>query len=113
MAEYIDREALIKSAEKQRVVIKDGTSVAEAMRIQGKAFRKCVETVPTADVVEVRHGYWIHEPPYIAPNGKYLKASECSNCHAIFVSNGNEPYSDHPYCCECGAKMYGERKEQG
>lgn len=71
------------------------------------------EQTPTADVVEVRHGEWIHEPPYIAPNGKYLKASECSNCHAVFVSNGNEPYSDHPYCCECGAKMDGERKEQG
>lgn len=69
--------------------------------------------VPAADVVAIMHGEWIHEPPYTALNGKYLKASECSNCHAVFVSNGNEPYSDHPYCCECGAKMDGERKEQG
>jgi hypothetical protein len=75
-------------------------------------YKKCVHFKPSADVVEVRHAYWIHEPPYIAPNGKYLKASECSNCHALFVSNGNEPYSDHPYCCECGAKMDGERTEQ-
>lgn len=64
-----------------------------------------LKEAPTADVVEVKHGKWIHEPPYKAPNGQYLKASECSNCHAFFVSNGNEPYSDHPYCCECGAKM--------
>lgn len=49
--EYIEREALIRYAEKQEVIIKDGTSVSDAMRIQGNAFRRCVETCPTADVV--------------------------------------------------------------
>ena len=53
MAEYIDREALIRYAEKQEVIIKDGTSIADAMSIQGNVFRRCVETCPAADVVEV------------------------------------------------------------
>ena len=49
--EYIEREALIRYTEKQEVIIKDGTSIADAMRIQGNVFRRCVETCPTADVV--------------------------------------------------------------
>lgn len=51
MDEYIERRALIRYAEKQKIIIKDGTSAAEAVRIQGNAFRRCVETCPTAEVV--------------------------------------------------------------
>ena len=69
---------------------------------------KHLSDIPTADVAEVKHGEWIHEPPYYAPNGKFLKGSECSNCHSVFISDGNEPYSDHPWCCECGARMDGK-----
>ena len=50
-------------------------------------------------------GYWINIPPYRAISGDYNKAQECPKCHAFFVSNGNEPYSNHPYCCECGARL--------
>jgi hypothetical protein len=66
-----------------------------------------LRTAPSADVTEVVHGYWIDTPPYHALNGSYNKAQECSVCHAFFVSPGNTPYSNHPYCCECGAKMDG------
>ena len=89
--EYIERGALLTELERFPHLERSAGCV--------------IRSAPAADVVEVRHGKWIHEPPYIAPNGKYLKASECSNCYAFFVSDGNEPYSDHPYCCECGAKM--------
>lgn len=53
------------------------------------------------------HGQWINIAPYYASNGSYNKAQECSVCHAFFVSPGNTPYSNHPYCCECGARMDG------
>ena len=72
------------------------------------AFNHFIQNLPIADVAEVKHGEWIHEPPYYAPNGKFLKGSECSNCHSIFISDGNEPYSDYPWCCECGARMDGK-----
>ena len=62
---------------------------------------------PTADAEPVRHGKWLNEPPYTA-GGKYLKGQECSICHSYFVSDGNKPYSNHPYCPQCGAKMDGE-----
>lgn len=54
---------------------------------------------------EVVHGYWINTPPYTASNGEYNKAQECSVCNAYFVSSGYTKYFNHPYCCECGAKM--------
>ena len=66
-----------------------------------------LDAIPVADVQIVRHGKWINEPPYKAMDGTYKKGQECSNCHAYFVSDGNTPYSNHPYCCECGAKMDG------
>jgi hypothetical protein len=69
---------------------------------------KCIDklgNMPAADVREVVHAKWINTEPYTTINGKYLKAQECSNCYAFFVSNGNEPYSNHPYCCKCGATM--------
>lgn len=56
-------------------------------------------------VAPIVHGRWINTPPYHALNGSYNKGQECSVCHAFFVSPGSTPYSNHPYCCECGAKM--------
>ena len=98
MAEYIEREAALKELNKNSITKKityaDGVSIFDT-----------IKNIPTADVVEVKHGYWINTPPYIAMNGAYNKAQECSVCSAFFVSDGNTPYSNHPYCCECGAKM--------
>lgn len=71
-----------------------------------------LDEAPAADVVEVKHGKWINESPYYALDGRYLKAQECSICHSVFVSDGNTPYSNHPYCCECGAKMDGGTNEE-
>lgn len=67
-------------------------------------------TAPTADVAPVVHGYWINTPPYRAVNGSYKKGQECSVCNAYYVSDGNTPYSNHPYCAECGAMMDGETR---
>ena len=62
---------------------------------------------PTIESEPVKHGKWINEPPYISATGEYLKGQECSICHSYFVSDGNKPYSNHPYCCECGTRMDG------
>ena len=66
-----------------------------------------VRVAPAADVVEVKHGHWINTPPYYALNGSWNKGQECSVCHAFYVSPGSTPYSNHPYCAECGSKMDG------
>ena len=60
---------------------------------------------PTADVVEVRHGEWrvkdLNNPLY-----ESKKAPHCSECEYM-------SFIRHDYCPNCGAKMYGERKDDG
>jgi hypothetical protein len=64
-----------------------------------------IDCVPTADVVEVRHGEWVEQ---IRDYGKYLvtEGYKCSICGFELTDN------DYKYCHDCGAKMDGERKEQ-
>ena len=92
--EYIERNALIAEYDRVHIGPPGGA-------------RKLMEDAPTADVAEVKHGEWKNVPPYRAWSGEYLKGQECSVCHSFFISEGNTPYSNHPYCCECGAKMDG------
>ena len=56
--------------------------------------------IGTADVVEVRHGEW--------QQARYTEASLyiCSECD-------KPEYKEHRYCPHCGAKMDGERKDEG
>lgn len=112
MAEYIDRDKL---RELLLNIEKDLIKENGYYDIFTKGFGDCVwqvENFPAADVVEIKHGYWINEPPYRTIDGRYLKAQVCSSCDAYFVSDANKPYSNHPYCSECGAKMDGEYNEK-
>ena len=58
-----------------------------------------IDEAPTVDAVEVVHGRWIDEYPYV----------RCSECNAEWVNcrTDNEP-SLFYYCPNCGAKMDGE-----
>lgn len=47
-----------------------------------------IDTIPAADVAEVRHGRWI----------KYKHFDECSECYAMTILR-------HNYCPNCGALM--------
>ena len=62
------------------------------------AFESDIDEMPTADVVEVRHGYVIehkgHEDEYYC---------ECSVCKTHEIS------LDDNYCPNCGAKMDGTK----
>ena len=62
-----------------------------------------LEEVPTADVVEVKHGEWIAVPSSDMSTGKAYKCSECGK----FRFGVRLP----SYCQECGAKMDGRRTE--
>lgn len=60
---------------------------------------------PTADVVEVKHGEWV----YWQPNGTN-HLWRCSVCGGA-ISTPMKFVADHiKYCEHCGAKMDGERK---
>ena len=69
------------------------------------AYRYDINEVPTADVVEVRHGEWIvitEERDTIFGKAK-LQHKECSVCGYPMGVCGSI------YCGNCGAKMDGER----
>lgn len=57
------------------------------------------------NIEERKHGTWIAVPSSDMSTGKAYKCSECGK----FRFGSRLP----PYCQECGAKMDGERKEQG
>ena len=63
-----------------------------------------MKKIPSAKVVEVKHGKWKQGVPYI-----------CSVCGkpAPEEKNTSERYScwASPYCPHCGAKMDGKRKK--
>ncbi len=61
----------------------------------------CKYYIPTADVVEVKHGYWIKGKRI----GINVPQYTCSKC-------GKWEDAEFPYC-NCGAKMDGTPKERG
>lgn len=62
-----------------------------------KATEDMIQALPTADVVEVKHGHWLNIG---------FEEYWCSVCDAngedVLVKRGNP---DHKYCPHCGAKM--------
>lgn len=82
MAEYIEREALMKYADTQP---------------GGLISNKSIQFFQAADVAPVRHGRWIDVREYC---GDYM----CSNCETLYGTN------KFNYCPNCGAKMDSELK---
>ena len=82
---------------------------------QDKNFIKVVEAVledtPTADVEEVRHGYWKIEDDI---SNKHTQMLVCSVCgRKVFnVENPSKAIEYRPYC-HCGSCMDGAPKERG
>ena len=100
MPEYIEREAVVKRLEEAKEWCKKHLA-------EGKFREGCIAAldderfnlthgtaIPTADVVEVRHGEWIKEEDYL------YKCSLCGD--KAFLRLGGNPCN---YCPNCGAKM--------
>ena len=101
MAEYIEREALMRR-------IKE-IHCAECDSYHGVRCRACwvddtldyIDSEPAADVAPVRHGRWIDAYPDIEPHPMFMYGicSECGFEQGIFKYLS--------YCPNCGAKMDG------
>jgi hypothetical protein len=93
MAEYIEREALLKDIEESVVfTVKKGQS---SLEIRGaNKITDRIKSAPTVDVVKVKHGYWKDNN-----NGTFT----CSVC-------GGKA-SKMNWCGHCGAKMDGDKNE--
>lgn len=79
--------------------IKFGGDVGKHAVLLFETMRNKLDTIPAADVVEVKHGRWI-DTGYHGYSKKPI--FQCSECHGevedYFIKN-------HKFCLHCGAKM--------
>lgn len=98
MAEYIEREAVIKLAERNKAV---SQALADIVDI-----REIVNDVPYADVQPVVHAKWFLDED---SSSEEEKCYRCSNCKAVLEEDYK--WHVHNYCYHCGAKMDGGAKK--
>ena len=109
MKRYIDADALIKDIEHCSYETwgkgVNPTWWAQSVRVKDNIVN-LIKEAPTADVVEVRHGYWIErieKPSWLEDDVEvYYDCSECGTSHWSIMP---------PYCPECGAKMDGGKED--
>lgn len=98
MDDYISRKVAIQASE---LVIDRDTSGENAVVNAMTAWKEYIKGLPSEDVQPVRHGRW--EIYQLAELGRAWTV-QCSVCHAIGF------HGKTPYCCECGARMDGEKE---
>jgi hypothetical protein len=102
MAEYIEREALLKDIEESVVFsVRSGQPSAE-IRGANKITDR-IKSAPAADVVEVRHGEWDWYPDRMD-----RQELLCTNCEEPAPYNEDGERARTSYCPNCGAKMDGK-----
>lgn len=113
MAEYIEREKAFKLIKEQK---EKETGAYSKGRNKGLIIAGSIinnkEVLPTADVVEVKHGEWIQEwelEKGFEDNDEipYIK---CSLCGHMEWGIDKERDITPNYCSDCGAKMDGGNK---
>ena len=105
MADYIDRETVLKILEDHPAGTWRGYDVYSD---DVRAIMRQVDEQPAADVTPVRRGHWVR-----VGNG-----TTCSECmQGLLRINGKQSewvdLSGMPYCPNCGAKMEVEYDERG
>ena len=91
MDEYIEREKAWRKVNRAK-------NIEEALSL--------IDSIPAADVAEVKHGEWIdlHDE-----NVLYEQTYKCSVCGEWFVIEAGTPKENgYKYCPNCGARMDGE-----
>ena len=93
MAEYIEREAAVKVAEKYGLA--NGSALGRHTGL-ADCIASEIADIPAADVAPVVHGRWIEKEKYT-----FGIMYDCSLCENRILDNGH-PWN---YCPNCGAKM--------
>ena len=93
MAEYIEREAAVKIAEKYGLA--NGSALGRHTGL-ADCIASEIADIPAADVAPVVHGRWVEKEKYT-----FGIMYDCSLCENRILDNGH-PWN---YCPNCGAKM--------
>lgn len=115
MKRYIDIEPFIRVLEMSSAKI-DGSQFANGYNDATITILRALRAIPTADVVEVRHGTWMSAYEYALKVG-------CTDEHRLEELKADKRWKfcpfceqqvkwDFNYCPRCGAKMDGERREK-
>ena len=104
MAEYIEREALIKAIE---------NDCLELVYYTKEDAIQCVKAIPAADVAPVRHGQWER----IGIRGRkgltiYPCCSACGMVFAAYRSEWEGSRGAWKFCPNCGARMNADTQER-
>ena len=91
MSDYIRREDALKEIDEWIMAFED--AVHKQSQADARLIRKGIVNLPPADVVQVRHGRWIHYR---------CDMYECSVCQHIYTSFDSER-CDADYCPHCGS----------
>lgn len=109
MADYIDREAVLKILEDHPAGTWRGYDVYSD---DVRAIMRKVDEQPAADVALVRRGHWIpiHASELTGWNPEFagcdpIAEYRCSRCGADAILSCNDDFVLSNYCPNCGAKM--------
>ena len=110
--EYVEREVISEGIRKYYYKNPPNSSYQEGFDCGLDKAQRVILNAPVADVVEVRHGWWVFGKDLadsfgsINKNKCHLYCSECRN-QAFNNSTDNDCDfdMDTPFCPWCGAKM--------
>lgn len=97
MAEYLNRDALLKKLDERLKALRKANWPWDRYITGFEDAVEMVEYFAPADVVEVRHGEW----EYHDTDENDMVIVKCSAC-------GRKQYGGSSYCPNCGAKMDGK-----
>lgn len=119
MNKYIEKQAAIEALNKELEGINEVlTSITlpyhdkerqRQRKGQVKEDIRAIESVPSADVAPVRHGWWVGYPECLKYTNAYsddhIVCSVCEECYSILDNDCGR----FNYCPNCGARMDGKQ----
>lgn len=100
MSDYIERQKV------KDIRFSGGINHDGFLYVPYKELVDGIKALPSADVVQVRHGRWL---PIVSYNNTY-KCSECGRL-LVDITDGLKMVAKHYPYCHCGAKMDGKGEE--
>lgn len=112
MSDYISREAVLNAS---KIVYIEYLETDDDQYIEGECdfipvvFKKDIEKIPSADVVERKRGKWEQKEVFTAKgNVDELQSAFCPVCQRYHTTPYSYYFTNYNFCPNCGADMRGE-----